>query len=238
MPTPFSVHVLSQNTALRREIHHCLDQCGYAYDDYLVPSEAISDSQSRFTSCILADIDSLGKDPIEFLESFGRHIGSSKIIFLVNHAPMALAVRALRTGAIDLLDIPIDLRLLSRAIEHARAVAMKDVRFARLSPREKEILHFLMEGLQNKSIAIRLGISHRTVDIHRSRLMEKLSVHTFADLCYASIGYIYPHMRALPLLLMWAGAGDSTQPGRVTESQTLHSVGSRIPPMNGVNLLG
>jgi hypothetical protein len=95
-----------------------------------------------------------------------------------------------------------------------------------------------MEGLQNKSIAIRLGISHRTVDIHRARLMDKLSVHTFADLCYASIGYIYPHMRALPLLLMWAGAGHDLQPRKAIETKPLSQAVARLPPPNGVNLLG
>ncbi len=112
------------------------------------------------------------------------------VIIMTGHADVPLAVRAMRAGAIDFIEKPFSdeviLQSVRAALEqqaHASATTA-DVagRLAALTPREREVLRALIAGLPNKSIAYDLGISARTVEIHRARVMEKMQARSLSEL--------------------------------------------------------
>jgi RNA polymerase sigma factor (sigma-70 family) len=115
------------------------------------------------------------------------------IIFLTGHGDVPMASRAFRSGALDFIEKPFrDDALLERiddALERdaaermAREVASRERKcYERLTPREREVFALVVAGNSNKEIARLLGISHRTIDVHRARVMEKLGAHTLPDL--------------------------------------------------------
>ena len=114
------------------------------------------------------------------------------VIILTGHADVSIAVRAMKAGAVDFLEKPFEKAALIGAIEAAfDRMAASDSAAARaaeanvvlgvLTPREREVLEGLAQGLPNKTIAYDLGISPRTVEVHRANLMAKLDVHSLSD---------------------------------------------------------
>ena len=114
------------------------------------------------------------------------------VIVLTGHADVSIAVRAMKAGAVDFLEKPFEKAVLIAAIETAFGrLAVADGASARateaevilavLTPREREVLDGLAQGLPNKTIAYDLGISPRTVEVHRANLMAKLDVRSLSD---------------------------------------------------------
>jgi two-component system response regulator FixJ len=114
------------------------------------------------------------------------------VVVLTGHGDVGVAVRALRSGAVHFLEKPFERQALLSALEEAFSRLEHDdlaklrasdanVRLAALSPRERDVLVGLARGLPNKTIAYDMGISPRTVEIHRANVMEKLGVRTLSD---------------------------------------------------------
>jgi two-component system response regulator FixJ len=117
---------------------------------------------------------------------------------MTGHGDVPLAVRAMRAGAVDFLEKPFDLPVLLDSIERARkrdgsvkakSEELRDAvdRIAALTDREREVLDLLVAGHQNKVIAFKLDISPRTVEVHRSRVMEKTGARSLPDLVHLCI---------------------------------------------------
>ena len=115
------------------------------------------------------------------------------IIFMSGHGDIATSVRAMKTGAIDFLEKPFGNKDLLESIKNAFQLveATEEVRICmaaterrciQLTPREREVMQYVVSGTNNKDIAQRLGISNRTIDVHRSRVMEKMGADTLPDL--------------------------------------------------------
>jgi two-component system, LuxR family, response regulator FixJ len=122
------------------------------------------------------------------------------LIFLTGSADVNAAINGMRSGAVDYLLKPVDPEKLISTIERAFEISERDIQmlerrktlddlFARLTPRELEICFYIAKGHTAKMIGRELGISPRTAEIHRSRIMEKLSVASSADLVSMSIAY-------------------------------------------------
>jgi FixJ family two-component response regulator len=120
---------------------------------------------------------------------------SLPIVFLTGHGDIAMSVQAMKRGALDFLTKPVDqadlLRAVRRAIEHHRRTLDEasvreaiEVRLADLTPREHEVMCELLTGAANKTVADRLGISVKTVKVHRSHVMEKMQVRSVAELVH------------------------------------------------------
>ena len=144
--------------------------------------------------CILLDVQIPGLSGPE-LQSRLIELGSTlPIVFLTGHADTATTVRAIKAGAEDFLTKPVSSEQLIDAIERALArqeavhavSAASSIRFARLSPsltpRERQVFDLIVRGKINKQIAYELGTTERTVKAHRHQVMEKMQVHSLAEL--------------------------------------------------------
>ncbi|HZH46057.1 MAG TPA: response regulator [Roseococcus sp.] len=191
------VHVVDDEEAVRRSLVMLLEAAGYAAQGYsgAVPLLAAcgADGQALPPGCLVLDVRMPGMDGLTLMEELSKRGVVVPVVVVTGHADVPLAVRAMRAGAIDFLEKPYTEERLLEAVEKAltadtqasqrRVETSKAVsQVATLSPREREVLQALVDGKANKVIAHDLGISPRTVEVHRANLMDKLSARSLPEL--------------------------------------------------------
>ena len=149
------------------------------------------------TACIVTDLRMPDGSGIELMESLWRHRVQYPVIMVSGHADIPLAVEAMRRGAAHFLEKPFDQEKLFEAIRHAVTSPMNGLRnpvesfnlLSKLSPRERQVLELVCAGKLNKTIADVLGISIKTVELHRANMSNKLGVRNVQDLMKLTLGY-------------------------------------------------
>jgi two-component system response regulator FixJ len=137
--------------------------------------------------CALVDIRMPDMDGLQLQREIRRTMPGLPVIIMTGHGDVPMAVQAMKDGALEFLEKPFEKSTLLNALEAAFARSTKSD-FAKQEPRkaltdrEKEIFDLLVEGHQNKVVAHKLGISTRTVEVHRGRIMDKLNAKNLADL--------------------------------------------------------
>jgi two-component system response regulator FixJ len=186
-----TVHVVDDDAAVRRSLERLLDTAGFRVVSYESSSAFLEAARGLSAGCVLLDIQMPEVDGLAVQARLNRLGVPLPVIVMTAHGDVARAVQAMKAGAVDFLEKPFDDETLLNGIEAALAKAGRRVgdrapveaarRIATLSPREREVLDGLMTGLQNKMIAFDLGISVRTVEVHRARMMERLGTRKLAD---------------------------------------------------------
>jgi FixJ family two-component response regulator len=155
----------------------------------------------RTGACVVSDIRMPQMSGLVLMEELRRREQSLRVIFVTAHADVPLAVEAMRRGAVDFIEKPFEARLLIQAIRLASveepaqqprdtgSVTEPDSRLAVLTRRERQVIELVVAGKFNKSIADMLGISTKTVELHRASLMSKLGVRNLPDLVKVYLGY-------------------------------------------------
>jgi FixJ family two-component response regulator len=191
-PQP-TVFVIDDDASMRRALSYLLEAAGYKVETYSSAETFLTRENYDGVGCIILDVRMPGLSGMELQEKLIRSAYSMPIIFLTGHGEVAMGVQAMKKGAVDFLTKPCDDEQLLAAIRTAiekdlqartRFEEAKEIRsrIELLTPREKEILPFIITGMLNKQIAATLGIAEITVKIHRGRIMEKLSTESVADL--------------------------------------------------------
>ena len=145
-------------------------------------------------TCVLADIRMPEMDGLELQRQINRTIPGLPVIIMTGHGDVRMAVQAMKAGAIEFLEKPFEKSALVDALanafasgHNAGATTPEKRPEKALTEREKEVLDLLVDGHQNKVVAHKLGISTRTVEVHRARVMEKLGARGLADLVKRSL---------------------------------------------------
>jgi len=186
------VHLVDDDEAIRRSVGVMLKTSGFHVRAYESGVELLKSASSLEPGCILLDIRMPGMDGLEVQSALRDKGISLPVIIMTGHGDVSLAVQAMKAGAIDFIEKPFEKAVLLSAIEHgverlkrsAADVERADeaaVRLQGLTPREREVLDGLAQGLPNKTIAYDLGISPRTVEIHRANVMSKLGVRSLSE---------------------------------------------------------
>ncbi len=186
------VHLVDDDGAIRRSAGFMLKTSGYQVRSYESGVELLKCLGELSQGCILLDIRMPGMDGLEVQQALRDKGVTLPVIIMTGHGDVTLAVRAMKAGAIDFIEKPFEKATLLDAIEQGikrlRDVEKghdlaKDatVRLGALTPRERDVLGGLAQGLPNKTIAYDLGISPRTVEIHRANLMAKLDVRSLSE---------------------------------------------------------
>jgi len=185
------VHLVDDD-AIRRSVGFMLKTSGHRVEAYESGADLLKNSNHLGEGCILLDIRMPGMDGLEVQEVLQEKGVSLPVIIMTGHGDVSLAVRAMKAGAVDFIEKPFDKHALLASLEEAyqrlsRKEATHDrmrdalVRLEALTPRERDVLNGLAQGLPNKTIAYDIGISPRTVEIHRANLMTKLGARSLSE---------------------------------------------------------
>jgi two-component system response regulator FixJ len=202
------VHLVDDDEAIRRAASFMLRTSGFLVKTYASGVEFLAAAAEAKPGCILMDVRMPEMDGLEVQKALRDRGIFLPLIVITGHGDIGLAVDAMKAGAVDFIEKPFPKEGLLRAIEegfarieqagrrHARAEEAR-ARLETLTPRERDVLEGLVRGHPNKTIAYDLGISPRTVEIHRANLMTKLEVPSLSE--------------ALRLAFA-AGLGDTSEP--------------------------
>ena len=186
------VHLVDDDDSVRRSVGFMLKTSGHLVKSYSSGTELLKEAKKLEPGCILLDIRMPGMDGLEVQQELHSLGVSLPVIIMTGHGDIPLSVRAMKAGAIDFIEKPFEKAVLLSAIEDAfSSIARSDsgreramnatIRLQVLTPRERDVLDGLAKGLPNKTIAYDLGISPRTVEIHRANLMTKLEVRSLSE---------------------------------------------------------
>ena len=186
------VHLVDDDEAIRRSAGFMLKMSGFQVRTYESGVELLKEGAKLEPGCILLDIRMPGMDGLEVQAALTEKGVTLPVIIMTGHGDVSLAVQAMKAGAVDFIEKPFEKAVMLSAIEHGLSRLRKSAanhqqaeqaatRLKALTPREREVLDGLVKGLPNKTIAYDLGISPRTVEIHRANLMSKLSVRSLSE---------------------------------------------------------
>ena len=180
------VHLVDDDEAIRRSASFMLKTSGFIVQTFVKGSELLK-RRELAPGCILLDVRMPDMDGIEVQQALHARGITFPVIVMTGHGDVDVAVQAMKYGAVDFIEKPFEKAVLLGAIEEGfarlgktgrgrtRAIEAR-VALEALTPREKDVLVGLVSGHPNKTIGFNLGISRRTVEIHRSNLMAKLGV--------------------------------------------------------------
>jgi two-component system response regulator FixJ len=186
------IHIIDDEEAIRRSASFMLKTSGFAVETWQSGVAFLKEVRHASSGCILLDVRMPEMDGLEVQQALNERGVGMPVIILTGHGDISIAVRAMKAGAVDFLEKPFEKAVLLDAIEAAFArlddksakaerTAAAEVAIAALTQREREVLQGLAQGLPNKTIAYDLGISPRTVEVHRANLMTKLAVRSLSD---------------------------------------------------------
>jgi FixJ family two-component response regulator len=187
------IHVVEDDESLRESLLDLLNAAGFEGRGYASTGAFLLHPLPDRHGCVLLDVRLPGPSGLELQAAMQRQGVALPVIFLTGHADVATSVRAMKAGAVDFLEKPVQrdtlLDALRRALERDRAARAARgeaqrhaARLAALTPREREVFDRIVSGMLNKQIADNLGVSLRTVKAYRAQLMEKLGVASAAEL--------------------------------------------------------
>ncbi len=188
-----TVFVVDDDDGMRRALNVLLITAGYRTIVCGGPGEFLAQFDTDAPGCLLLDIRMPQVSGLELQQQLNRMGAMIPVIFMTGHGDIPMAVQALKEGAFEFLQKPfrdqdllnsINLALQRDAENRSRLAHVDEVRhrFNSLSPRERQVNDMVVAGNANKVIAIDLGLSERTVEIHRAKVMEKMSARSVAHL--------------------------------------------------------
>jgi FixJ family two-component response regulator len=187
------VFVVDDDESVRRALARLIRSIGLEVQTFASPAAFLAHRRPDRPACAILDLRMPGVSGLTVQEELARTAADIPIVFLTGHADVPTSVRAMKAGAVDFLQKPLNeqdlLDTVQRAVERARELwrsrAQRELiesRVARLTPREREVFALVVAGLPNKLVAERLGAAEKTVKLHRARVMEKMEVDSLADL--------------------------------------------------------
>ncbi|MBI1208344.1 MAG: response regulator [Azospirillum sp.] len=187
------IAIVDDDDAIRDALAVLLEAAGFKTCGFGSAEAFLDGLDATGLGCTLLDVRLPAMDGMSLLKQLCRIAPHLPIIMITGHGDVPMAVDALKAGAMDFIEKPVDPQRLLDSVRQAltRDAAARQDRIAqgeirsrleRLTPREREVMDLVVLGHANKVIAARLGISPRTVEIHRARVMEKMAVETLADL--------------------------------------------------------
>lgn len=186
------VAIVDDDAALREAMQFVLASVGIEAIAYANAKEFLAQASQQHYRCVILDVRMPGLSGLEAQRRLKEMGEQSRIIFITGHGDVDMAVEAMKQGAADFLQKPFKDQVLINAVQTAlqnepgtsesqRAVDVKQ-RYEHLTPRERDILACVSQGLRSKQIAAELGIAIKTVEEYRSRILEKMGVSSSCEL--------------------------------------------------------
>ncbi len=188
-----TVFVVDDDQAMRKSLKWLIESVGMKVESYASAVEFIRNYYPGRSGCLLLDVRMPGMSGLDLQEQFIRQNIKIPIIIITGHGDVPMAVRAMKAGAVDFIEKPFNDEFLLDSIRRALALDVQQrtfqaqraeiaARLAHLTPREHEVMEMVTNGKSNKEIANQLGVSTKTVEAHRARVMEKMEASALAEL--------------------------------------------------------
>jgi len=193
MTAPPIVFVVDDDDSVRRAVERVIASVGLDVCSFANPTAFFAQPLPDRPACLVLDLRLPGASGLAVQERLAAEGTDIPIVFLTGHADVATSVQAMKAGAVDFLQKPVDdqrvidavqgalagaARRWEARVERARIAALVDT----LTPREREVLSLIVTGLPNKLVADQLGAAEKTIKVHRARVMEKMKASSLAEL--------------------------------------------------------
>ncbi|WP_456447874.1 response regulator transcription factor [Thiolapillus sp.] len=196
-PRP-TVFVVDDDEAMRSSLQWLIESVDLPVECYASAEAFLEAYYPGRSGCLLLDVRMPGMGGLELQEYLRRHEITIPVIIITGHGDVPMSVRAMKEGAIDFIEKPFNDELLLDAIRNALAVDERQRQeqtlraelaacLATLTPREHEVMDMVTAGKSNKEIASALGVSAKTVEAHRAKVMDKMKASSLAELVRMSI---------------------------------------------------
>lgn len=192
------VHIVDDDAAIRDSLTLMLEARSFQVRAYESAPDFLERVRPTQSGCVVADLRMPMMDGIELMEKMRVLNIALPVVIITAYADVPLAIRAMKAGAIDLLEKPFENDALLAAVETAISMECESLgpdaetrgvlaRFAALTTREKDVLTGILRGKSNKVVAYELGIAERTVELHRANIMAKMKTNSVAELVRMSL---------------------------------------------------
>jgi len=188
-----AVFVVDDDPAMRDSLRFLISSIGLSVECFSSAEEFLQAYDPERAGCIVLDVRMPGISGLELQERLKQDRFAPPVLLITGHGDIPMAVRALKAGAVDFIEKPFSDQVLLERIQQAlsvdadrrrmlsQIVSIED-RVSRLTTREREVFEIVVTGKPNKVIASDLGLSQKTVEVHRAHVMEKMRADSFADL--------------------------------------------------------
>jgi len=188
-----TVYVVDDDPAMRDSLRWLLESVDFQVHVFESATAFLEQYEGHRPACLVLDVRMPGMSGLDLQDELVRRDVTIPMIMISAHGDVPVAVRALKTGAIDFIEKPFSDQLLldrvRQALEKDQKASQTDeakeairARTETLTPREKEVMELVVAGNPNKAVASKLGLSQKTVEIHRARVMSKMSAGSLAEL--------------------------------------------------------
>jgi FixJ family two-component response regulator len=193
-----TVFIVDDDEAVRDSLKMLMNSVGLESECYASAQEFLEDYDPDRPGCLVLDVRMPGMSGIDLQERLVAMHSVHPVIFITGHGDVPMAVHAMRAGAVDFVQKPFSEQALLDRIHQSLEQDSKSrtllgrreeiaERIAQLTPREKQVMELVTDGKANKVIAIDLGVSERTVEIHRARVMQKMGAESLPHLVRMAI---------------------------------------------------
>lgn len=193
METKSVVYVIDDDASVRKSLERLIRSAGLDVKTFPSAKDFLSYNPSDHPCCLVLDLKMPGITGLELQEKLNALHRSIPVIFITGFGNVPASVKAMKAGAVDFLEKPFEdktlLDAIHRAIQHdilyqKRSHERDDIRrlSERLTNREREVFELVVTGMLNKQIAFQLGITEKTIKVHRARIMQKMKAQSLADL--------------------------------------------------------
>jgi FixJ family two-component response regulator len=192
-PAKSAVYVVDDDPSVRVAMERLLKSVGLTVKTFASAREFLDQATPEWSGCLIVDLRMPGMGGLDLQDQLSARQVSLPVIFLTGYGTVPASVRAMKAGAVDFLEKPVDDQMLLDAVHKAQErdrgarrnqaeIQALHQLLAALTPREYEVLTFIISGRLNKQAAAELGTTEKTIKVHRARIMEKLRCASLAEL--------------------------------------------------------
>lgn len=187
------VFVVDDDAAMRKSLRWLIESVGLEVETFGSANEFLESYDATQIGCLVLDVRMPGMSGLDLQEHLQSQRFALPVLIVTGHADVPMAVRALKAGAFDFIEKPFNdqvmLERVQKAIEHAMRIRAEaeqraeiDQRIETLTPRERQVMEMVVNGMANKQVAAELGLSEKTIEVHRKHVMDKMRAGNVADL--------------------------------------------------------